>query len=1260
MNHDICKLQHQIENRLCADCNETLLRNENTFISLYPAVFICFKCYNIHKRVLPTDFTIYKSLADDWDERELQIMRRGGGNTERNKIWERYIPGSSIINKPVPDSNDRDREIWIKAKYFIKLFLVPQPRSSLDHFSSFTTIHEVVGNNIGNLIPTSPLDYLPTRLLDFYLVIGPGKFKSYEGSKFSTIFDPEKTYFNPCIFSSFPNADHYPDMVIPDLVSHMVFPAGITYSSKDHPPQIYSLVLTDINRVKIFCSVLLTYELVEPPQLNDIINMIGKQCQSQLSNDLSTIYTPKALVILSHYPFYHFFSSALKQLYHISLSSSPLPLERYIANLVNDVPLPPQGLTEVVFNLVDAVFQIRRPPPNQLPMVDFSYRPLFLLISTDNILSIFRCILNEYSLCFYSSNVALLTPIQEAFMTLLFPFVWQGVYIPILERSVIDIIDAPVPYIVGVVKDLLLSIPMTNRMDESNTVFVDIDNDRLSFEFDPPTSSSAGATHFAEGDDFSAKSSNPRLPKTPTGVATTDSSFTIGLNQRIPPLPSKATNKLREKLLQYGGVIYRSSISMDVLTQSSLAYPLNEHLVPLPNEAFLERGVAKKEFSVNLTANESKSKVPTKQAVNQRHPVICTLVSYFNIPLNETVRSIFDPRNNADYGDNFDAREIRGAFLRFFVACMQGYNVYIEEKSKASEKRLSLREGVVSSIPNIRVKSPTAGSVFSNETTTESFTKEDENFLNQLSKTQMFCNFESEKVSNPTQSELIFFDESIIEKQNRSLHVFSKKQTTPFLDDRRYEIRESYSCPGPSTWNIEHQRRYRYEQYPSMDLENIGPLQPQKVLVQYAEIQRVSSSNQSNDVLQRIHKKYRSSTRLHLERAVSSSNKLIDVDEYLISNYRRLLKIDYLIRNFQIKYRYWTKIKIKKRRLIAAIKLETNIRVYFAKKTLRQLQKLRKLDNQVKNIILCQSFLRSSLQVLRYQRTRRMIIRMQSYVRMRKLRKLFKQQRLMVVRLESNVRGYLRRIKEQTKLKMMMNQYCQQLLILWSWEHSPLFHRSACWSILKFRKISPIHLRIRYLDRALCEEELLRLYSSLDLYHHGTVRIKSTMTFMEKFLAVDRDDSLKQLVTPVGSKPLFQIKQARSIDNAMSSQAKEIITANIQREELERKALYLSLKQTAESTKDNFYQPFGLQREKKRKQTLSNSVWMQNNFSSMAEIDASAAIVTELHPVFQCAHLKYQVDINQITGIEMRRQIRIRNAVLEVAKSLLKSKTQPK
>jgi hypothetical protein len=72
--------------------------------------------------------------------------------------------------------------------------------------------------------------------------------------------------------------------------------------------------------------------------------------------------------------------------------------------------------------------QISRPPQNKLPMVDFSYRPLFTCLSVENIIKIFECLCAELTVCICSDNLSLLTPVQEGLLSFLFPVVWQGIH----------------------------------------------------------------------------------------------------------------------------------------------------------------------------------------------------------------------------------------------------------------------------------------------------------------------------------------------------------------------------------------------------------------------------------------------------------------------------------------------------------------------------------------------------------------------------------------------------------------------------------------------------------------------------------------------------------------------------------------------------------------------------------------------------------------------------------------------------------------
>jgi DENN (AEX-3) domain len=56
--------------------------------------------------------------------------------------------------------------------------------------------------------------------------------------------------------------------------------------------------------------------------------------------NVDSIYSQKAICILSHYAFMDSFKEVLKQLYRIHLSHTPIPIERYIVNVMEEIPVP--------------------------------------------------------------------------------------------------------------------------------------------------------------------------------------------------------------------------------------------------------------------------------------------------------------------------------------------------------------------------------------------------------------------------------------------------------------------------------------------------------------------------------------------------------------------------------------------------------------------------------------------------------------------------------------------------------------------------------------------------------------------------------------------------------------------------------------------------------------------------------------------------------------------------------------------------------
>jgi len=129
--------------------------------------------------------------------------------------------------------------------------------------------------------------------------------------------------------------------------------------------------------------------------------------------------------------------------------------------------------------------RLERPPPNRLPLLNVSMEPLFRTLSLSNILVIWANLLQEGKIvlaCSQTETAALLAPIGEALLALLFPLEWQGIYVPVLPNhdSVLDVLEAPVPYLIGLVTKAQSYNP---RSHPSGVLWCDLDNDALHLGF---------------------------------------------------------------------------------------------------------------------------------------------------------------------------------------------------------------------------------------------------------------------------------------------------------------------------------------------------------------------------------------------------------------------------------------------------------------------------------------------------------------------------------------------------------------------------------------------------------------------------------------------------------------------------------------------------------------------------------------------------------------------------------------------------------
>ncbi|KAM9968136.1 hypothetical protein ACTFIW_002570 [Dictyostelium discoideum] len=193
------------------------------------------------------------------------------------------------------------------------------------------------------------------------------------------------------------------------------------------------------------------------------------------------LYAPKCICVLSHFPFFSSFRVALNEIYHrVFHNPSPIPIERYIFNLVSEIQLPRPGKNPVTFSL-GGLNQclLKQPDPCLLPEPDISYRMLFLSLDIKNVLSLTKCLLLEEKILIISSQYTLLTYICEIITTLIHPLVYTHIYVPVLPEVLVDIAGStPFPFIMGIHRSyadrILSKEDLLNEL-----VIVDLDNNSI-------------------------------------------------------------------------------------------------------------------------------------------------------------------------------------------------------------------------------------------------------------------------------------------------------------------------------------------------------------------------------------------------------------------------------------------------------------------------------------------------------------------------------------------------------------------------------------------------------------------------------------------------------------------------------------------------------------------------------------------------------------------------------------------------------------
>ena len=195
--------------------------------------------------------------------------------------------------------------------------------------------------------------------------------------------------------------------------------------------------------------------------------------------DKVVLYAPICICIISHLPFYRGFKEFLTMMYQLSISRSSIPIERFVGHFMSELPVPTPGGPGFVLRFgaghgATVPVEFKLPTPRGLPLCSVNFFSPLRFLSPTNFTQLFTLLLLEKSILMHSAYLSVLTQVGETMRSLLFPFDWQFIYVPVCPRDMLGILDAPVPFFVGTSTVCIREMSLVAGVWE-----VDLDNDTI-------------------------------------------------------------------------------------------------------------------------------------------------------------------------------------------------------------------------------------------------------------------------------------------------------------------------------------------------------------------------------------------------------------------------------------------------------------------------------------------------------------------------------------------------------------------------------------------------------------------------------------------------------------------------------------------------------------------------------------------------------------------------------------------------------------
>ncbi|CAH0553707.1 unnamed protein product [Brassicogethes aeneus] len=255
--------------------------------------------------------------------------------------------------------------------------------------------------------------------------------------------------YKPGVLSRYPHVD-LPNFPFPTKVPLFCLPMGSTLelwpSEATRPKPVFSTFVLTVSdaKHKVYGSAVTFYEKFPKENLTDE----QRELLEYESDSTDVLNVNKSICVLSHWPFSYDFQDWLMFLHDLVASGVPqaVPIERYIVQLMDEIPFPsPRNLLQLSKLVI-----LTQPEDSPLPRSAAGFKQLLLNLGSENCLQVLLLALTEQKILIHSLRPDTLTAVAEAVSTFLFPFKWQCPYIPLCPLGLVEVLHAPLPFLIGV------------------------------------------------------------------------------------------------------------------------------------------------------------------------------------------------------------------------------------------------------------------------------------------------------------------------------------------------------------------------------------------------------------------------------------------------------------------------------------------------------------------------------------------------------------------------------------------------------------------------------------------------------------------------------------------------------------------------------------------------------------------------------------------------------------------------------------------